>query len=269
MKMRVRPLAILGLLSVGLVAALGITSPQARADEKPLTIFAAASLKNALDDVAQEWVAAGHAKPLISYAASGPLAKQIEAGAPADLFISADLAWMDYVQKKSLINEKSRVTLLGNRLVLVVPKTSIATITLGPNAPLAQLLGDSRLAIGDPKSVPAGKYGQQALEKLGIWASVQGKLAPADSVRSALFLVGRGEAAAGIVYQTDAAAEPNVKIVAAFPEDSHPPILYPAALVATSTNPADDAFMAFLRGTKARTAFEHQGFDVVAGPATN
>ena len=269
MKMRLRPIALLGLLSVGLISGLGITPFAARADDKPLVIFAAASLKNALDAVAQDWVTAGHTKPLISYAASGPLAKQIEAGAPADLFISADLDWMDYVQKKSLINEKSRITLLGNKLVLVAPKTSTATITLGPNAPLAQLIGDGRLAIGDPKSVPAGKYGQQALEKLGIWDSVQGKLAPADSVRSALFLVGRGEAAAGIVYQTDAAAEPNVKIIAAFPEDSHPPILYPAALIAAGTNPDAPAFLSFLHDTRERGAFEHQGFDVLAGPAVN
>jgi len=134
---------------------------------------------------------------------------------------------------------------------------------------LAQLLGDGRLAIGDPKSVPAGKYGQTALEKLGIWDSVKDKLAPADSVRSALFLVGRSEAAAGIVYQTDAAVEPNVKIIAAFPDDSHPPILYPAAVVAASTNADASVFLAFLRQPKARTAFEHQGFDVLAGPPVN
>lgn len=269
MMMRLRPLALLGCLSIGLMSAIGIGSTQARADDRPLVIFAAASLKNALDDVAQDWVAAGHPKPLISYAASGPLAKQIEAGAPADIFISADLDWMDYVQKKSLISEKSRFTLLGNKLVLIAPKTSPATITLAAGAPLAQLLGDGRLAIGDPKSVPAGKYGQIALEKLGIWDSVKDKLAPADSVRSALLLVGRGEAAAGIVYQTDAAVEPNVRIIATFPEDSHPPILYPAALVAASTNMDAPAFLAFLRQSKARTSFEHQGFDVLAGPPVN
>jgi len=267
MILRRRFLALVCLATLGLIG--GSPFNVAGADDKPLVIFAAASLKNALDDVAGDWVTAGHAKPLISYAASGPLAKQIEAGAPADLFISADLDWMDYLQKKALIKPDSRFTLLGNKLVLVAPKSSDPKITLAPGAQLGALIGDGRLAIGEPKSVPAGKYAEQALEKLGLWDQVSGKLAMADSVRSALFLVGRGEAAAGIVYQTDAAVEPNVKIIAAFPEDSHPPILYPAAIVATSTNPDAAAFLAFARQPKARSAFEHQGFDVVAGPAVN
>lgn len=267
MTLRRRCLALVPLLALCL---LGAFQPgTARADDKPLVIFAAASLKNALDDIAGDWVQAGHAKPLISYAASGPLSKQIEAGAPADLFISADLDWMDYLQKKSLIKPDSRFTLLGNKLVLVAPKSSDARITLAPGAQLGVMIGDGRLAIGEPKSVPAGKYAQQALEKLGLWDQVSGKLAMADSVRSALFLVGRGEAAAGIVYQTDAAVEPNVKIIAAFPEDSHPPILYPAAIVASSTNPDAAVFLAFVRQQKARSVFEHQGFDVVAGPGVN
>ncbi len=205
---------------------------------------------------------------MISYAASGPLAKQIEAGAPADLFITADLDWMDYAQKKNLIDPASRMTLLGNKLVLVAPKDAKETLVLKPGADLAGLLGSGRLAIGQPQSVPAGKYGQAALEKLGIWDKVKDKLAQADSVRAALFLVARGEAAAGIVYQTDAAAEPVVKVIATFPADSHPPILYPAARVAASTNRDAAAFLAFLASDKARPAFEKQGFQVLA-KATN
>jgi molybdate transport system substrate-binding protein len=266
--MMIRRRNIVQLLLV-LAGVAGVFGSPARAEEKPLVVFAAASLKNALDDAAAGWVQLGHSKPLISYAASGPLAKQIEAGAPADVFITADLDWMDYAQKKSLIDAKSRYTLLGNKLVLVVPKDSAAAITLAPGAALGALVGEGRLAFGEPRSVPAGKYGQQALEKLGLWDQVKDKLALADSVRSALFLVGRGEAAAGIVYQTDAAAEPNVKIISTFPEDSHPPILYPAAVVAASTNAAGPEFLAFLRTAIARTAFERQGFVFVAGQPLN
>ncbi len=247
------------------IAGIGVTRiSDARADDKPLVIFAAASLKNALDEIAGDWVASNHTKPVISYAASGPLAKQIEAGAPADIFVSADLDWMDYVQKKSLILERSRLTLLGNKLVLIAPRTSSATLSLVPGANLAALLGEGRLAIGEPSSVPAGKYGKHALEKLGLWDQVQGKLAMADSVRSALLLIGRGEAAAGIVYQTDAAADANVRIVATFPDDSHPPIVYPVAVVAASTNQQAQPFLDFLRTPQARTAFERQGFNVIA-----
>jgi len=269
MAMRRYAVALISLVSLGLMALMPLAGGDARAEEKPLVVFAAASLKNALDDIGTAWVASGHARPLISYAASGPLAKQIEAGAPADLFIAADLDWMDYAQKKALIVEKSRVTLLGNRLVLVVPKTSTATISLVPGAPLAALLGDGRLAIGEPQSVPAGKYGRLALETLGLWDAVAGKLAMADSVRAALLLVGRGEAPAGIVYQTDAAVEPNVKIIATFPEATHPPILYPAAVVAASVNQQASAFLAFLQQPAARAAFEYQGFTVVVAPAAN
>lgn len=261
-----KSLALVGVIAAGLIWS-GTARP-AQADDKPITIFAAASLKNALDEVAGTWAAEGHPKPVISYAASGPLAKQIEAGAPADLFITADLDWMDYAQKKNLIDPASRVTLLGNKLVLVAPKDAKGTLELKPGADLAGFLGDGRLAFGQPQSVPAGKYGQAALEKLGIWDKVKDKLAQADSVRAALFLVARGEAAAGVVYQTDAAAEPGVKIIATFPADSHPPILYPAARVAASTNTDAAAFLAFLTSNKARPAFEKQGFLVLA-KATN
>lgn len=266
MRFDIKSLAAIALMAAGIV----FVAPKApsRADDKPVTIFAAASLKNALDDISQRWVAGGHPKPVISYAASGPLAKQIEAGAPADLFISADLDWMDYVQTKHLIDPPSRVTLLGNKLVLVVPKAATATIALKPGADFAGFIGTGRLAIGQPQSVPAGKYAEAALTKLGLWDQVKDKLAPADSVRSALFLVARGEVTAGIVYQTDAASEPSVKIIATFPADSHPPILYPAARIAASSNGDAAAFLTFLQSDAAQPAFEKQGFDVLA-KATN
>ncbi|MDR3373460.1 MAG: molybdate ABC transporter substrate-binding protein [Ancalomicrobiaceae bacterium] len=248
----------------GMFSALCLSQPAA-ADSRPLTVFAAASLKNALDDVAAGWVAGGHAKPAISYAASGPLAKQIEAGAPADIFISADLAWMDYAESKNLVDKASRFTLLGNDLVLIVPKASTATFKIAPNAALADLVGaDGRLAVGEPKSVPAGKYAQDALQKLGIWDSVKGRLAYAESVRAALQLVARGEAPAGIVYKTDAFADPGVKILDTFPEDSHAPVVYPAALVTGASNPDSAGFLAYLRGPEAKAAFEKQGFAVIA-----
>ncbi|MDR3495591.1 MAG: molybdate ABC transporter substrate-binding protein [Ancalomicrobiaceae bacterium] len=249
--------------AAGLVAALACGQP-AVAQDKPLVVFAAASLKNALDDVATSWVAAGHAKPSISYAASGPLAKQIEAGAPADIFISADLAWMDYAEGKNVIDKASRFTLLGNDLVLIVPKASTSAFKIAPNAPIADLVGaGGHLAVGEPKSVPAGKYAQEALQKLGMWDSLQGKLAFAENVRAALQLVARAEAPAGIVYKTDAFADPGVKILDTFPADSHAPVVYPAALVAGSSNPAAAAFLAYLKGADAKTAFEKQGFTVL------
>jgi molybdate transport system substrate-binding protein len=239
----------------------------ARADD--VLVFAAASLQNALDDAA----AAFHSKTgdgtKISYAASSALAKQIENGAPADLFISADLDWMNYLGQKKLIEDGTRANLLGNKLVLVAPAASNAQVEIKPGFALASLLGGGRLAMADPASVPAGKYGKAALEKLGVWDGVQDKVAPAQDVRAALRFVARGEAPLGIVYQTDAAAEPGVKIVGVFPEGSYPPIIYPAALVASSRNPAAAKLLAFLRSPAARPYFEKQGFTVLsaAGPA--
>ncbi len=243
------------------LALLGASVPAAQAAD--LLVFAAASLKNALDDVAAAYAAGGGGKPAISYAASGPLAKQIESGAPADLFLSADLDWMDYVQKKNLIRPDSRANLLGNRLVLVAPADSTAKVDIAQNFPLAQLLGDGRLAVGDPASVPAGKYGQQALQKLGVWDQVKAKTANADSVRAALALVSRGEAPFGIVYETDATADKGVKIVGIFPEDSHPPVIYPVAITAESKNPDAAKFLAFLESPQAAPYFQKQGFTVL------
>ncbi|HXA70149.1 MAG TPA: molybdate ABC transporter substrate-binding protein [Stellaceae bacterium] len=232
----------------------------ATASAKDAVVFAAASLKNALDEASASYQQEAATGVLIAYAASSTLAKQIENGAPADLFISADLDWMDYLQQRNLIKAETRVTLLGNRLVLIAPAESTATVEIRPGFPLADMLGDQRLAMGDPGAVPAGKYGKAALEKLGIWPSVAAKVAPAEDVRAALLLVERRETPLGIVYATDAAADKGVRIVASFPKDSHPPILYPAAEVASGGNPAAAAFLAYLKSERARPFFERQGF---------
>jgi molybdate transport system substrate-binding protein len=252
----------LGSLAFGVVLALAPLSwPAAHAED--LLVFAAASLKNALDDADAAYRTQAGAKVTASYAASGPLAKQLENGAPADLFIAADLDWMDYAQKKGLIKPETRVNLLGNRLVLVAPRNSAATIEIGPGFPLAALLGDRRLAIGDPQSVPAGKYAQTALDKLGAWDRVKDKTAKAESVRAALALVSRGETPFGIVYETDVAADPGVKIVGIFPDDSHPPIIYPIAITAITRKAEATKYLAWLRSPTAAPFFEKQGFKVL------
>jgi molybdate transport system substrate-binding protein len=235
-----------------------------------VVVFAAASLKNALDEIAAAWSKdTGKPAPKISYAASSALAKQIEQGAPADLFVSADLDWMDYLAGKSLIKPDSRFNLLGNKIVLIAPKDSKLTTVALTGADLAQALSGGRLSMANADAVPVGKYGKAALEKLGAWNEVKDHLAQAENVRAALLLVARGEAPLGIVYSTDAAAEPNVRIVAAFPDDSHPPIIYPAALTKDSKNADARAFLDFLRSAKARTSFEKQGFTVLVRPASS
>jgi molybdate transport system substrate-binding protein len=236
----------------------------ARAQGSDLVVFAAASLKNALDAINAQWQKETGKKAAISYAASSALAKQIEQGAPAQIFISADLDWMDYVEKKGLIKADSRSNLLGNRIVLIAPKDKAKAIEIRPSFDLAKVVGDGRLSMANVDSVPAGKYGKAALEKLGAWASVSGKIAQAENVRAALLLVSRGEAPAGIVYQTDAAADPNVSIIGTFPEDTHPPIIYPIALTATAASPDAAAFLAYITSAKARPLFETQGFTVLA-----
>jgi molybdate transport system substrate-binding protein len=200
---------------------------------------------------------------VVSYAASNALARQIEAGAPADLFFSADLDWMDYAGSNGLIKPESRVSLLGNSLVLIAPKGSPAQIELKVGLDLATTLGNNRLAMGHVNAVPAGKYGKAALEHLGAWAGVSDRIAQTENVRAALLLVSRGEAPLGIVYKTDAASDPNVTIVATFPEGSHPPIVYPVALTKDSANPEALAFLGFLRSDKARPFFEKQGFTLL------
>jgi len=239
------------------LAILGFSLLCAAAQAQSTIVFAAASLKNALDDIA----ALAPVKPTISYGASSALAKQIEASAPAQVFISADLDWMDYLERRKLIREGTRRNLLGNKLVLIAPAGSSLKAGIGPGFPLAQLLGDGRLATADPQSVPAGRYTKAALEKLGVWDSVAGRLAPTADVRAALALVARGEAPLGAVYATDAAVEPKVRVVAAFPDGSHPAIVYPAAL--TSSAPATGIaadFLALLSSPRARGIFEKYGF---------
>jgi molybdate transport system substrate-binding protein len=241
--------------------------PSAVAQEKTLTVFAAASLKNALDDVNGAFAkAASNPKVVASYASSAVLIKQIENGAPADVLISADLKWMDYGVDKKVIKTNTRFNLLGNKLVLIAGKDSkIGKVDIRPGFDLAKLAGDGRIATGDVKSVPAGIYAKTALEKLGLWASVEGKLAMAENVRAALVLVGRGEAPLGIVYETDAKVDPNVKIVGAFPESSHEPVIYPAAAT-VKAKPEAARYLAFLRTPTAQVAFEHYGFTYLVPP---
>ena len=245
---------------LGAALLLSLAARPACAD---VLVFAAASLKNALDDAAAAWQQQGGDKIAVAYAASSALAKQLENGAPADIFISADVAWMDYAERKKLIKPETRRDLLGNRLVLIAPETSDVTLEIAPDFPLAKLLGDGRLAVADPDSVPAGKYAKAALEKLGVWPSVESRLARAENVRAALFFVSRREAPLGIVYATDAAADKGVKIVAAFPEDTHPPIVYPVALAAGSAGAEAAKFLRFLESPAAKPFFEKQGFTVL------
>ena len=241
-------------------ASLVLGAGAAPAQAGDVVVFAAASLKNALDEIVAAWRGGRSIK--VSYAASSALARQIEAGAPADLFVSADLDWMDYVDQRKLIRADSRVNLLGNRIVLIASKDSQAKTEIAPGFPLRSLLGEGRLSMANVDAVPAGKYGKAALTALGVWASVQDRLAQAENVRAALLLVARGEAPLGIVYQTDAAAEPAVRVLGAFPESTHPPILYPAAITARATNPAATALLQHLRSPQAAAIFEKHGFSV-------
>jgi molybdate transport system substrate-binding protein len=251
--------ALLGRIALALVALL-LPVRAGWADPPGVLVFAAASLKNALDDAVAAYPAA---RVTVSYAASGALARQIEAGAPAALFISADEEWMDELAAKGLIEAGSRTDLLGNTLVLIAPSASPARFEFGRDTDLAPLLGDGRLAMGDPQSVPAGRYAETALNALGLWPNVATRLARADSVRAALALVDHAEAPLGIVYRTDAMADSAVRVVAEFPDDSHKPIRYPAALIAPAAAPARD-FLAWLGSPAAARFFARQGFIVPA-----
>jgi molybdate transport system substrate-binding protein len=238
----------------------------AAAEEKSIVVFAAASMKNALDDVNDAFSKKTGIKVVASYAASSALMKQIEQGAPADVFLSADVDWMDYGEKHNLIKSGTRFNLLGNRLVLVAPKDSkIGDVKIAPGFDLAGLAGNGRIATGDVRAVPAGLYAKAALEKLGVWASVESKMAMAENVRAALVLVARGEAPLGIVYETDAKIDPGVKIVGVFPEDSHPPIIYPVALT-KDAKPDAAQYLDYLRTPDAAAVFRHYGFAVMAKP---
>lgn len=240
-----------------LAAALTAAAP-ARASDNPV-VFAAASLKGPLDEAAAAFKAETGTTVVISYAGSNALAKQIEQGAPAEIFISADEAWMDYLAERSLIAGGSRHDLLANELALIAPAGSTAAPVIAPGFDLAGALGDGRLALADPDAVPAGKYAKQALVALGVWDGVAGRLARTENVRAALALVASGEAPLGIVYATDALAEPKVRSLGAFPAATHDPILYPAALTRTAT-PEAAAFLAFLKGDTASAIFAKAGF---------
>ena len=239
-----------------------LTFHAASAAEK-VTVFAAASLKDVLTSIAETWKSETGNEVVLSFAGSSALAKQIAEGAPADLFISADLDWMDTIEKQGLVKEGTRLSLLGNRIVLVAPADSKADFKVAPGFDLSSALGDGKLAMANTDSVPAGKYGKAALEKLGVWSAVEPKVAQAENVRAALLLVSRGEAPFGIVYETDAKVDPKVKIVDRFPEDSHKPIIYPAAVLKDAKSPVAGAFLDYLKTDKAKAAFEAAGFTVI------
>ncbi len=239
-----------------------LPAPAPAATAASVVVFAAASLKTALDAIGARWTAATGSTVTFSYAASGALARQIENGAPADIFASADLKWMDYAAERKLIVPASRRHLLGNALVLVAPRDSAIDLEIGPGFKLAEALGDGRLATGDPRSVPVGAYAQAALTALGVWDAVAAKIAGAESVRAALAFVARGEAKLGIVYRSDAASEPKVRIVGTFPAASHAPIVYPFALTAGSNSATAAAFLAYLAGPEAKAVFTAEGFTV-------
>jgi molybdate transport system substrate-binding protein len=237
------------------LAAFLLWAGPAQAQDRVL-VFAAASLRNALDEAARDYPGPA---PAISYAGSSSLAKQIERGAPASVFISADRNWMDYLERRGLLEPGTRHDLLGNRLVLIAPRVSTLKLEIVPGMPLARALAGGRLALGDPYHVPAGMYARAALESLGIWDAVRLQLAATENVRIALALVARGEAPLGIVYQTDARAEPGVRVVGRFPASLHPPIVYPIALLKGAV-PAARSFEAYLRGAQARAIFGKHGF---------
>lgn len=244
-----------------LVLCLVLAPLSARA--QTLTVFAAASLTDAMKDVSVLWTKAGHPPLRMSFASSSTLAQQIEQGAPANVFASADEKWMNYLAQKDLIVSATRRDLLGNDLVLVVPANKPQHVTIGPNFDLLKLLGaNGRLAVGDPAHVPAGIYAEQALKKLGWWDRVAPRLARAEDVRAALLLVERGEAPAGIVYGTDAAVSKAVMVAGTFPESSHDPVSYPFAVVKANDTPAARNLMTFLEGPQARAVFEKRGFKV-------
>jgi len=251
-----------------LAGLIGLSPQSATAQDKTLTVFAAASMKNALDDINSAFSKQTGVKVVASYAASSALMKQIESGAPADIFASADLDWMNYGSQKKVIKDDTRINLLGNKLVLIAPQDSkLGTVTFGQGFDLAKLVGDGRIATGDVKSVPVGKYAKAALEKLGAWNAAESKFAMAESVRAALTLVSLGEAPLGIVYETDAKADPGVKIIGAFPADSHEPITYPVAATIIA-KPEAAEYLAFLRGPVSKNIFEKYGFTFLIKPVS-
>ena len=235
-------------------------------DGKPLLVFAAASLQTSLTRIAAEWKATTGRSVSVSFAASSQLARQIEQGAPADIFISADLDWMDWAQARKLVRTGSRRNLLGNTLVLIEPASARSALTIAPGFPLLAALGDSRLAMGMPQTVPAGRYAHLALQSLGIWDQIAPRIAGSENVRAALALVARGEARHGIVYASDARSDGRVRVVGRFPPESHPAIVYPGALTAATTHPDAGAFLDHLGSTRAQAIFEADGFEIRGFP---
>lgn len=245
---------------IAMTALLSAMIAPTAARAKPPLVLAAASLQESLTLAADRWAAKGHARPVLSFAASSALARQVEAGAPADLFVSADEEWMSHLAGKRLIRPRTRVSFLTNSLVLVAPAGSRVRLSIGPRFPLAGALGPGRLAIADPGAVPAGKYAKQALTRLGAWSSVERKIAAAENVRAALALVARGEAPLGIVYATDARAARGVRVVGTFPASSHAPISYPVATIANSRNPEAEGFRRFLVSAEGKAVFRRFAF---------
>jgi molybdate transport system substrate-binding protein len=244
-----------------------VVNPLYAADAEPvITVYAAVSLTNVLDELGTQYSKETGIGIRLSYGASSTLARQIEAGAKADVFFSADNDWMDYLQERNLINKASRKSLLGNQLVLIAPTTSKVQVKIAPGVALSNILGRERLAIADPVSVPAGKYAKAALIKLGVWESIADKLVRADNVRTALTFVDRMEVPLGIVYETDAMMDNKVRIVDRFPTDSHAPIVYPIALAASATprtTSSAEKFIAYLSSEPAQVVFKKAGFTIL------
>lgn len=248
------------LLGVAFLLPALIAREAASAENSKLVVFAAASLKTALDEINAQWFGRTGKRATISYAASSALAKQIEQGAPADIFVSADLAWMDYLAERKLIRPETRRDLVGNGLVLVAPKGSGLRVNVEAGFPLSSLLGSGRLAMANTDAVPAGRYGKAALLSLGVWNDVKDHIAQAENVRAALVLVSRGEAPLGIVYKSDAVSDPEVELVGTFPSSTHPAIIYPIAITTDAKSRDANAFFEELKSPQARATFERQGF---------
>ncbi len=257
------PSALLRSAAAALLLAATFASAAVGAqDQAGLTVFAAASLKESLDEAAAAYQKRTGIPVRVSYAASSALARQIEQGAPADVFFSADLEWMDYLQERNKLEVATRRSLLGNQLVLVAPKASKTRVDLKRPATFLAALGDGRLAVGQTQTVPAGKYARASLESLSLWSGVKARLAESESVRAALMLVARGETPLGIVYASDAKAEPNVRVLATFPEDSHPPIVYPVAALRGARAGQATQFVQWLGSPAADAVFQRRGFTV-------
>ena len=251
------------LIGLGLFAALRPAVAQ-----ETVTVFAAASLKNAIDDINALFTETTRIRIVTSYAATSALIRQIEQGAPADILLSADVKWMDYGAEKKLVQPDSRVNLLGNKLALVAPKDStLQNVQIAKGFDIAKLAGDGRIAVADVKAVPAGRYARDALESLGLWAAAEPKLAMAENVRAALALVSRNEAPLGIVYETDAKIDPGVRVIATFPDGLHEPVTYPVALTASASKTAR-RYLSFLRSAAAKAIFEKYGFTFLIRPTS-